>query len=88
MSKSLCAVAIALSLMLAETAAIADPEACRDAIDKYKSARDDVSTALQVYASCVSSSNGRDDCSSEFATLQSDQDDFESAVSEYESECQ
>jgi hypothetical protein len=67
--------------------ALADPEECRDAVDRYNSALDDVSSTLRRYASCVSSSRGHDDCSSEFRRLRNAQDDFESAVSEYESEC-
>lgn len=60
---------------------------CRDAVDAYNSAVSDVSSALKRYASCVSASQGTDDCSSEFRRLRSAQSDFESAVSEYESEC-
>ena len=66
----------------------ADPEGCRNAVDQYKSAKSDVSDALRSYANCIAGSDGHDDCSSEFSTLHSEQDDFESAVSEYESECQ
>jgi hypothetical protein len=68
--------------------AYADLEACRDALDAYNSALPDVSTALRVYGNCVAESHGHDDCSSEFSSLQSAQDDFETAVSNYESECQ
>jgi hypothetical protein len=81
---------MALSLTAALTfcvSATADPEGCQSAIDQFKSARSDVSSDLGMYASCVSGSNGHDDCSSEFSSLQSAHDDFESAVSEYESEC-
>jgi hypothetical protein len=67
--------------------AAASPESCRDAIDAYNSASSDVPGALRTYASCIASSRGHDDCSSEFSTLSSAQDDFESAVSDYESEC-
>jgi hypothetical protein len=66
----------------------ADTAACKDAIDQYNSARSDIADTLKRYASCVASSDGHDDCSSEFRRLKSAQDDFESAVSEYESECQ
>jgi hypothetical protein len=66
---------------------LADPEECQEAVSEYKSAMDDISTALVAYTSCVSSSRGHDDCSSEFQTLRSAQDDFEDAVSKYESEC-
>jgi hypothetical protein len=63
------------------------PEECQEAASEYKSARSEIASALQAYASCLSSTDGHDDCSSEFETLRSDQDDFENAVSSYESEC-
>ena len=66
----------------------ADPEDCQAAINGYNSAISDVSTALRSYAQCVSSSHAHDDCSGEFATLQTVQSDFEEAVSAYGSDCQ
>lgn len=74
--------------LISITATKADPEECRNAVDQYNSARSDVSDALRLYASCISSSDGHDDCSTEFSSLQSAQDDFKSAVSTYESDCQ
>ncbi len=65
----------------------ASPEEYKDAIDAYESAASDVDAALQAYSSCISTSEGRDDCSLEFSVLQSAQDDFESAVSDYDFEC-
>jgi hypothetical protein len=65
----------------------ANPAECQEAVSEYKSATEDISTALVAYTSCVSGSRGHDDCSSEFETLKSAQDDFEEAVSKYESEC-
>jgi uncharacterized protein YfcZ (UPF0381/DUF406 family) len=65
----------------------ADPDDCREAVDQFKSARSEVSDALQSYASCVSGSDGHEDCSSEFSTVNSTQSDFESAVSSYEGDC-
>ena len=67
--------------------AVAGPEECREAAAKYESAVADVRAALRAYAHCISNSEGHDDCSTEFATLQSAHDDFESAVSAYESDC-
>jgi hypothetical protein len=67
--------------------AIAGPSECADAVSQYNSAADGISTTLRRYASCVVSSKGHDDCSTEFRRLKSAQSDFESAVSEYESEC-
>jgi len=78
---------LTLTLLFHE-AAITSPASCREALDQYQSAKSDASDALRAYATCVSDSKGHDDCSSEFSTLHSAQDDFESAVSEYESECE
>jgi hypothetical protein len=83
---------LAVLLCLASTPFLArnsraDPVECQEAISEFKSARSDISTALQLYVNCVSSSDGHDDCSSEFEQLKSAQDDFEDAVSKYETEC-
>ena len=60
---------------------------CSDATSAYNSAISDVSDALKRYTRCLSGSNGHDDCSTEFRRLKNAQSDFESAVSEYQSEC-
>ena len=65
----------------------ASPEECQEASSEYKSAMEDIGTALVAYKSCLSGGGGHDDCSTEFAALKSAQDDFEDAVSKYESEC-
>jgi hypothetical protein len=80
-------VAAIVVVIISVFAAKADPEQCREAIRNYNSARAEVSDALRLYANCISSSRGRDDCSTEFSSLQSAQEEFESGVSEYESEC-
>jgi len=76
-----------LTFMLV-SAVRADPEECREAIDKYNAAKSDVSTSLRGYANCVSDSRGHDDCSLEFSTLQLAHSDFESAVLAYGPDCQ
>jgi hypothetical protein len=73
--------------VLCSTAARSDTDECRDALDHYNSVRSDVSSALRQYGCCVSDSKGHDDCATEFSTLHSAQDDFESAVSEYQDNC-
>jgi hypothetical protein len=75
---------IAVFGLLPIQAATAD---CSDAVSAYNSALSDVSDALRRYTRCLSSSAAHDDCSSEFRRLKNAQSDFESAVSEYESEC-
>jgi hypothetical protein len=83
------AIAAALGIFVAAcgNAARSDTDECRDALDHYNAARSDASSALRQYGRCVTDSKGRDDCSSEFSTLQSAQDDFESAVSDYQDKC-
>jgi hypothetical protein len=61
---------------------------CNDATSAYNSRQiSDLSDAIRRYTRCLSSSNGHDDCSSEFRKVKNAQSDFESAVSQYESEC-
>jgi hypothetical protein len=89
MIRDIGVVVCVLSLTLVfDEAAITSPDSCREAKEQYQSAKSDVSDALHAYATCVSDNKGHDDCSSEFSTLQSAQSDFESAVSEHESECE
>ena len=81
-------IVIVAGAMLSTSAANADPTSCREAVDHYyKSAVAEVSEAVRNYTTCVSDSRGHDDCSTEFLQLHQAQDEFESAVSEYESEC-
>jgi hypothetical protein len=81
------AMACGIFLALCGNAARSDTDECRDALDHYNAARSDVSSALRQYGRCVSDSKGHDDCASEFSTLHSAQNDFESAVSEYQDKC-
>lgn len=60
---------------------------CSSAISSYNSAVIDIDSYLKRYTRCLGSSNGSDDCSSEFRRLRSAQNDFESAVSEYQAYC-
>ena|SRR5690242_14840585 len=78
---------IALIRMVVSVAS-AGPSECREAVDRYNEATSEVADALRAYSRCVSDSRGHDDCSSEFSRLRSAQDDFETAVSDDESECQ
>jgi hypothetical protein len=58
----------------------ADPESCRHAVDKYRSAKTDVTEALGRYADCIADRDGREDCHREFVLFGRKQDDLESAV--------
>jgi hypothetical protein len=75
---------IAAGSCLSNSVAHAD---CSSAISSYNSAVDDISTYLKRYVGCVSSSDGNDDCSTEFRRLKNAQSDFESAVSEHQINC-
>jgi hypothetical protein len=81
------AVAAPILLSAAAPLASAGSEGCRDAVDHYNSVLGDVSDTLRRYGKCVAGSQGHDDCSTEFRRLKNSQDEFESAVSEIESEC-
>jgi hypothetical protein len=81
------AMACGIFLTLGGNVARSDTDECRDALDHYNAAKSDVSSALRHYGRCVSDSKGHDDCASEFSTLHSAQDDFESAASEYQDKC-
>jgi hypothetical protein len=86
MIKVIGAAALGVAL-LSGISATADPEACQGAILVFRSARGSVGDYLRRYASCVSRSNGHDNCAREFAQLRPAQDDFELAVSGYDREC-
>jgi hypothetical protein len=73
---------VAVALLFAFTVATsADLEECREALNQLQSTKSDLADALRSYASCLQDTDGHDDCSSEFSTLKSAKDDFESAVS-------
>ena len=75
----------AMGLALCVGTARADD--CSDAVDNYNFVTGQLSDALHRYVNCISSSRGTDDCSSEFRRVRSAQDDFESAVSQFQSNC-
>ncbi len=81
------AAALGLCLILTASAARSGTDECAETLDEYNSVLHDVGHALRGYASCVSDSKGHDDCSTEFSTLKSAQDDFEAAVLAYQSDC-
>jgi hypothetical protein len=76
----------AASLLVASSAA-ADSDDCRQAVDQYNYAIDNVSSTLDRYANCVSGSRGQDDCSSEFRRLKSAHSDFESHIYQIRNDC-
>lgn len=79
---------IALVLIASSLSTQALASDCADARERYNQAVDDVSYALRRYASCISSSDGTDDCSMEFRRLKNAHDDLESAVGEIGSYCE
>ena len=67
-----------LAIVMACERTTADTESCRSAIEEFDNAGSSIVASFRSYGSCISSSDGHDDCSSEFSQLQSNQDDFES----------
>lgn len=82
-----CIAVIGLLTVFAGPGAIADADGCRDAVSTYNGSLDEIDSYLRRYSRCVSGSQGQDDCSSEFRRLRNAQNDFESAVSAFISEC-
>jgi hypothetical protein len=80
-------IVVGIVVLVGVSRATAGTEECRSAIDDYDSAKGDIADALKKYAACVANSDGQDDCDSEFSNLKDAQDDFESAVSDYQSDC-
>ncbi len=60
---------------------------CNEAVQQYNSALGEIEYTMRRYARCVSGSQANDDCYYEFRKLKYAQDDFESAISEYQSMC-
>lgn len=77
----------AVLCLASATVCKADQAACSQAIVRYNSVLDDLSSTLRRYTECLSESQGKDDCSSEFRRLRSTQDDFETAVSAIRGDC-
>jgi hypothetical protein len=63
------------------------PDACSDAVDRFSLSVRQIDWPIRQFASCVSYSKGRDDCSSEFRRVRSAYDDFDAAVGRYRREC-
>lgn len=68
-------------------AALAAEARCRDAADAVESVKSDAETRARRYMYCVQASDGQDGCDHEFRRLRSAHGDFESAVSQRQSEC-
>jgi hypothetical protein len=85
--KRLVVLLAALGAALSIPAANADADGCRDAVSSYNTALSSQSYNLQRYSRCLESSQGQDDCSSQFRRLRNTQSEIEWAVSSYQSEC-
>src|SRR6188474_2439903 len=78
-------IVVALFLLLSSgTGASAE---CAEARDHYLSAVDGVREYLGRYVQCVTTSNGLEDCSSEFRRLSNAHTEFEKAVEEFRADC-
>ena len=80
-------VVVAGFALIAGSSGAMDRSDCRDAQQKYRSSKADLESHIKRYYNCIESSNGSDDCESEFHHIKNDQDDFESAVSGIRSDC-
>lgn len=76
-----------LAAIAALIATPANASDCSDAVNKYNSALSEVTYRLKRYASCVSVSAGKDDCSTEFRRVKYAQDEFAALCSSCTKEC-
>ena len=67
--------------------ALAGVEECRLALDRYTSAKHDISNSILLYLGCLRANDPQDDCSFEFQMLQFDQQEHELAVLDYQYDC-
>lgn len=81
------AIIIAALAGAATASATAGALDCDAAVDSYNSATSEIGYQMRRYSRCVSGSQGSDDCSTEFRRLRYAQDTFETAVSNYQSDC-
>jgi hypothetical protein len=88
LARRLAAAAVAALAIGAPTTICANVEDCEEAIRAFTSARNDIASAYRAYGLCLSGSDGHDDCSTEFSRLRSSQSTFETAVYEYQNECE
>jgi hypothetical protein len=79
--------AVVISFIVSIAPAGAQEDQCRQAVDEFNVAKEDIVSTTRQYARCVTDSEGADDCSSEFRDLRSAQDAFEEAVSEHQAYC-
>lgn len=82
------ALVAALLILFCSTAIRADEAACHLAVLDFNIATVKIASNLKRYETCVSGSQARDNCSSEFRRLRSAQSDFENAVSANQTSCQ
>ena len=78
---------VVISSVLSRSNAPKNTNACQDAWDNANSAADDVATYAKRLISCVEGGDHSDDCYSEARRVKSYHSDYESAVSDVDSEC-
>ena len=61
---------VIFALVVALTAAAADPEQCREATASHNLVVGAIHAAVRDYRRCLTASLGRDDCGAEFIELQ------------------
>jgi hypothetical protein len=64
-----------------------DTEDCKDARDRVSRAADDLESRSKKLMRCASADNYSDDCSTEYRRTKSAHSDYDSAVSNFRSEC-
>ena len=74
-------------VMLTPSQLLADQKDCTRSVARYDAALNNVQAAVGRFSACTASSAGRENCSREFDRLNSANDDYKDAVSDYRSDC-
>jgi len=74
-------------LVVTPSELLADQNDCTRSVAKYDAALNNLQAATGRFSACTASSAGRENCSREFDRLNSANDDYKDAVSDYRSDC-
>lgn len=88
MKRGLIIAALAGAVVTFSAAAMADSRECAQATNRYDMNRASAFDALRSYGNCLSRDDGRDECERQFSALDSAQNNFESAVSNFRDDCE
>ena len=76
-----------LTLPVWATAAHADADSCRKAIEQFDKAQGAVAAAIVPYSDCIAYSDGHQRCGGQFTAVQKAQTQYQTAIALFEGDC-